>query len=63
MTSQNVRLASATLVLCVSLVGCATGASSEGQQSFMQKCVSKAQTARERNECAWANASRMAGGR
>ena len=44
------------------LTGCATGGSSEARPSFMQRCMSNATTKQEQDECAWENASRMAGG-
>lgn len=42
--------------------GCASGGGSGGFQTFMQKCESAATTERERSECAWENAERMASG-
>lgn len=44
------------------LTGCATGGASGAHQSFMQKCMATAKTEDERSNCAWENASRMAGG-
>ncbi len=42
--------------------GCATGGTSGGYQTFMQKCLANAKTENERSDCAWKNAERMASG-
>ena len=44
------------------LTGCAAGGTSEARPSFMQRCMADAATKKEQSECAWENASRMAGG-
>jgi hypothetical protein len=55
------------IVLCSLAVavlgGCATGASSGPNQSFMSQCEAKASNEQERSECAWKNAERNASGR
>lgn len=51
-----------SIITAGALTGCATGGSSGGYQTFMQRCLADAKTAEERSTCAWENASRMADG-
>ena len=52
-----------TLMLaCAGLSGCATGGSSAAPNSYMGRCQEAAKTEKERSECAWKNAERMASG-
>jgi hypothetical protein len=50
------------ILACTGLAGCANGATSGTYNSFMGRCMEAAKTEKERSECSWENADRMASG-
>ena len=62
MQLRNGIVACLAIGTLAAVAGCATGGTSEVQQTFMQKCRASAETEEERSECAWKNADRMASG-